>query len=204
MTEERWDFYPCRVDEAPASMLVAFHFEDEPPPPDCDTLHVVGIGMSEPDEHGMGSQAEAEILWPAEDALVAVLAGERFLHVGRLRNRGVWQVSFYGPSASTDTFLRAVDKHSRELGREAWTHVDGDADWSYYRSFLLPDVERRKRISDRIVVDRLIEHGDRLVKARTVDHELEFPSREAAELFLDASLLRGYQRKRLADEAGPG
>ena len=194
MTEERWDFYPCRVDDAPASILVAFHLETTARPAGADTLHVVGLEMADPGEHGMGTQEEAEALWPAEDELVADLAGIGFVHVGRLRNRGTWQISFYGPASGTDRFLRTAEEHGKRTGRGSWTHVKADPDWSYYETFLLPDIERRYWIKDRALVETLEENGDRLVRARTVDHDLSFPSSEAFELFFEAAELRGFRR----------
>ncbi|MEM9380703.1 MAG: DUF695 domain-containing protein [Planctomycetota bacterium] len=199
MNDERWDFYPCRVDDAPASILVGFHLESGPRPSGADTLHVVGLEMEDPAEHGMGSQAEAETLWPVEDALVAELAGAGFVHVGRLRNRGTWQISFYGPASATDHFLPTAEEHAKRANRDSWTHVKADPDWSYYATFLLPDAERRHWIKDRALVATLQDNGDRLVRPRTVDHDLAFPSSEAFELFFEAAELRGFRRGRPVD-----
>lgn len=198
----RWDFYLCRVDDAAASIQVALHFETGERPVECDTLHVVSFEMRDADDHGMGSEGEAERLWPAEDALIAKLTKKGFVQVGRLRNRGNWQLSFYGPARRTDKFLRIAEKAAKGAERRFWTHVDGDAEWSYYTTFLLPDAERRKWMADRAVVDQLLKHGDVLATPRKVDHELHFPSTEAAELFLEAAQLRGYVRDRV--EAEPG
>ena len=162
MTSEAWNSYPARVDDAPASFLVAMHFESGERPPGAETLYVVGLGMVESGEHGMGTNAEAELFAPIQDAITSELAKAGFVAVGRLRNKDTWQLSYYGPKGGRELFLAALEKRGPELDREIWTHIDHDPEWNYFTSFLMPDRERRQWMRNAQVVDRLRSHGDQL------------------------------------------
>ena len=63
--DDEWDFYFSTVDDRPASIVLNLRFERDTDARRGDTLGWVRIGMLDPDEHGMGSGVEAEILRPA-------------------------------------------------------------------------------------------------------------------------------------------
>ena len=87
-----WDFYYCRVNDAPASIFLNLAYRDERPA-GFDTLHYVGLQMLEPGDHGMGVEPDVELLWELEDKITAAAAAKGFAYVGRLRNDGDWQIS---------------------------------------------------------------------------------------------------------------
>ena len=45
----------------------------------------------------------------------ARLGPSGFVHVGRLRNRGQWQLSYYGPARRTDEFLAVAVPANRDF-----------------------------------------------------------------------------------------
>lgn len=91
-----WEFYPCLVDDRPASIFVNLRYEHRRPSSFSDTLYWLRIHMLDVAAHGMGSAAEADALYPLEDALTAAAANLGLTYVGRLRNDGEWQLTFYG------------------------------------------------------------------------------------------------------------
>ena len=50
---EEWEFYPCQVEDAAASIFLnlAFH---RMRPAGADSLYFLGLQILEPDEHGLG------------------------------------------------------------------------------------------------------------------------------------------------------
>lgn len=62
---DEWDSYPCRVDDAPASIFLNLAYQ-RARPPSLDTLYSCGLQMLEPGEHGVGEARDAEKLWQLE------------------------------------------------------------------------------------------------------------------------------------------
>jgi regulator of RNase E activity RraB len=168
MSEDEWDFYPCRVDDEPASILVNLRFAREQPSAENDHLHLAYFEMQSPGEHGVGTGEEAQRLGPLEDALFERANAAGAVPVGRLRGQGLWQLCVYGPAELP------WDAWVSELGgADVEVRAEHDPDFSYLNDFLLPDSERLQWMMDRRVCEQLREHGDDLVLERPVDHHLD-------------------------------
>src|SRR4051812_787521 len=135
-SEEQWDFYPARVEDTDATILLNLWFSTVPPPANLPSLYLARIHMLQPDEHGLGTDHEAEEMKPIENALVEGATALGLVLVGRLRNRGLWQLVFYGPSGQREMFGILV---TRVPMRRVDVLEQDDAEWSYYRDFLVPD-----------------------------------------------------------------
>ncbi|MDX2088420.1 MAG: DUF695 domain-containing protein [Kofleriaceae bacterium] len=186
-----WDFYPCRVDDQAASIFLNLRYEREEPPARADTLYWLRIHMKDADHHGMGSSAEADVLFPVEDTLVERAAAQELVYVARLRSHGRWELTFYGPSNCASA-LSVVAGETELDGRQFEVLSQPDGRWGYYRDFLLPDDERRQWMQDRRVVDVLQDHGDRLSTPRRVDHWIYFRSSESRQAFIEAATPLGF------------
>lgn len=198
--EDEWDFYPCRVDDEPASIFLNLWFEKKAPVTSADTLYWLRIQMLDKAEHGMGSAAEAEILYPVEDHFTQRAQASGFLYVGRLRSDGRWQLAFYGPADR----LQAIQTLSKGLegidGRAVDTGSKPDHTWGYYRDFLLPNAERRQWMQDRRVVEVLQEKGDPLRTPRRVDHWIYFPTADSRNAFVGAVVREGFVIGQINDD----
>ena len=191
--DDDWDFYPCRVDDAPASIFVNLALADQLQELRENTLYAVRIEMVVGDTHGMGSSEEADALYPAEAALVADLSALAIRFVGRLRNRGVWQLTCMGPPHLEPEVKRLAGIHLRGLQRQFSTLAQMDPEWTYFTDFLLPSEERMRWIEDRRVVDSLQRRGDSLAQQRRVDHWVYFPDRDSRSAFASMVVDDGFQ-----------
>ncbi len=174
---DEWDFYPCQVDDAPASILINLRYLQEDPRDENDHVHHALIRMLEPGSQGVGSRSEMERLTPLEDALCdrADKAGAQ--PVGRLRSLGIWQISVYGPAD-----LPWGDWVRELVGPEAKVTLQPDAEYDYLNDFLLPDAERLQWIMDRRVCEQLRHQGDDARATRPVDHFIEYEEQAPAAL----------------------
>jgi hypothetical protein len=112
--KDRWDFYPCRVDDRPASISLNLRYAAVRP--SVETLYWLRIEMLDAAEHGMGGPEEADAVHPVEDALAEQATKLGLVYVGCLRNNGSWQLTFYGP-ADVDEGLNALARESSLGGR---------------------------------------------------------------------------------------
>jgi Family of unknown function (DUF695)/Regulator of ribonuclease activity B len=181
--DDELDFYPCLVDGEPASIYVNLRFETTPPA-DHDTRYTIAIMMRERGEHGIGTEEEAAALNLVEEALMARAYALGVTYVGRLRTRGLWEITFYGPRGHLAP-LRILATE-RVGDRRVAAIMNPEPAWTYYRELLLPDAERRQWMDDRRMVQILREHGDRLTTPRRVDHHLVFATIAARDAFVGA------------------
>ena len=199
---DEWDFYPCRVNDAPASILINFRYQDEERPEGKDTLYFAGLEILDPDDHGMGTAAEATALSALEDGIVASAEAAGLSYVGRVRNDGDWQLVFYGAAgadeALRDAVLRQLETEQSNRGYRLGSKAD--AEWKYYDEFLMPDAERFRWILNRRVVDQLRAAGDDLHTPRTVDHCVVFENGDGRRAFITAASALGFA----VDPAAPG
>jgi len=189
---DAWEFYVCRVEDAPASIFLNLGFEPHVPLGDADTLYVVRIELHDPDEHGMGGAAEAELLRSIEDRITEGAQATGLYYVGRVRSEGVWQLTFYGRTGWSDALLPTHTTLELLAGRHVAVRTMPDPDWGYYREFLLPDAERRQWIEDRHVVEALQDRGDTLTLARPVHHWAFFASASARAGFVADAEREGF------------
>ena len=188
---EEWDFYYCRVDDAPASIFLNFEYR-EARPAGLDTLYYVGLEMLSPGEHGLGVEPDVNELWALEDNITAATTPAGFTYVGRLRNQGDWQLTFYGRGGREVELEELIVAHLSNSDRGYRVGSKEDGDWSYYEEFLLPDEEPWQWILNRRVVQQLAKSGDVHDKPRPVDHYVHFPDEAHRDKFLSAAQAQGF------------
>lgn len=138
----------------------------------------------------MGSRKESTTFAPIEDRFLVSTRRAGFVFVGRLRNHGFWQHTFYGLRDLDERFAAHARKH---FGRRKITFQSKrDRAWRYYRDFLYPSPERRQWMHDRDLVDVLEEHGDRNETPRRVDHWIYFATAKARDAFVRSASRRGF------------
>jgi len=164
-----WEFYPCQVNDAPASILINLRFMYEDPRDENDHVYHALLPMKDRGPSGIGSQGEMERLSPIEDAIFDRAEQSGAQPVGRVRSQGVWRLSVYGPKGLPwAAWVREL------AGPDAELQVDHDPESSYVNDFLLPDLERHQWILDRRICDRLLARGDEPSVVRPVNHFIDY------------------------------
>ena len=187
--DDAFELYPCLVDGAPASIYVNLAYEHDTPA--HDTRYTIAIALRERGDHGIGTAEEGEAVNRIEEAVIAEAAHHAITYVGRVRNRGVWEIVLYGPPGHVDALHAHATEHAG--GRRLDVRAVHDAAWAYYRELLLPDAERRQWIDDRRMVQILGEQGDRHATPRRVDHRIAFATDAARAAFVAAVAPLGFE-----------
>jgi hypothetical protein len=189
MIGDAYEFYPCMVDGEPASIYVNLKYEHGAEP-GTDTVYWLDVRMADAGPYGIGTADEGEELSAFEEAAIASVGAVGLVYVGRLRTRGIWETTFYGPAGHID----AVRAAAHELvGHVVEVRSERDAEWSYYRELLLPDAERKQWMDDRRLVQILKEQGDALTPPRRVDHVAYFTDPGARDAFIEAVRRNGFE-----------
>lgn len=197
---ERWDFYPCVVEDRPASVYLDLNLAEEHPP--LESLYFAAIEILDPDTHGMGSQADAEQLWPLEDALLKAFRALGLCFVGRLRNNSAWQLTLYGKTGLDADLERVVSQALEGEKRRFQIGSQPDPEWSYYHGFLYPDDERWQWMQNRKVVEALAKKGDSGSRLREVDHWAFFETEASCRAFVASAEGHGFSVRVPPSEQG--
>jgi len=195
---DQYEFYPCLVDGAPASIYLNLRFEDEERVASENTAYWLAVKMLDEGEYGIGTAEEAELLNAIEEAVIARASTAGLHYVGRVRTGGIWEMTFYGPAGHVDLIRGAANDLA--IGRKTEVRSQTDADWSYYRDFMLPDAERRQWMDDRRLVQILKEQGDALVTPRRVDHRATFTTAAARDAFVETLRTQRFEAAPHADD----
>jgi hypothetical protein len=155
-----------------------------------DTLYYAGLQILEKGDHGMGAGADVERLYAAEDAIAEAATSAGLTYVGRLRNAGDWQLTFYGPSGKKEALEEIVVRLRGKRGYRIGSKED--AEWRYYHEFLSPDEERWQWIRNRRVVQALANAGDHHAAPRPVDHYIYFEGARGRDAFAAAARAKGF------------
>jgi uncharacterized protein (TIGR01619 family) len=181
---DTWDFYPCRVDDKPASIFVDLGIARDAPMRALPHMAYLRVHMSAPRPDGLSSQAEFAALTALEDRLSAALSDERTtVYVGRNTSNGVRDFYFYTSRPDDwESRVAALMRSSADYRFDCG--VREDAEWQTYFRFLYPSKADHQRMKNRRVCEVLTERGDKLTEAREIDHWAYLPSDEARATFV--------------------
>jgi regulator of RNase E activity RraB len=176
--EDKWDFYPCRVEDHPGSMNLNMSYINHAPIEGAGTVYWIDFEMPDPGEHGMGNDASFDLLRIIDDHVVESLEKQPLYYVGRLRNAGLWTMYFFGPEGLDSTIESAARLAIKDNDQTPFANGSKpDPGWSVYTDFIYPSPERHRWMRDRSVVDVLLDNGDQHDQPRRVDHWMYFSSK---------------------------
>jgi hypothetical protein len=196
-----WDFYQCRVDDQPASIMVDLGIRPATPMPAYPDFVWLRVYLRTPTPEGLTTNAEANILHDIEDSLTAAFAklGDA-IYVARDTTGGFRAFACYATQgALCENAIRAMMEEYPEYRFDTGYRLDPD--WSVYRDFLYPSPRLMQTISNRKVCDALVSNGDHLDVVREVDHWIYFLSAEKRAAFLENSRPLGFQLRAMHDPA---
>jgi uncharacterized protein (TIGR01619 family) len=189
---DRWDFFFASIDGDIASIFVNLSLEDEAPVARHTNLVVVRLTMREPRDDGLSSDDEYAALSIIDETLYGqVCEKANAIYAGRVTYAGLRDFYYYAVNA--DAAGKAVVKAMHEIPDYKYEILSQtDADWTTFKSFLLPSPRDRQRMGNRNAADQLRESGDPLTEAREIDHWAYFPSPAARDAFVSKAQAIGY------------
>lgn len=192
LVRENWDYYLTEVNGLPATIAVDLALAEHLDSLDATTLYVLQIAMHDGGPDGTGAPVEAHMLHRAEKAIVYEAWQHGFRYIGRVRNNGHWELSFMAWVNQGWQLEVIAESHLQMVGRSFFVRGRPDPQWSFYRSFLYPDMEQLQWMKDRRVTDALQLHGDTLTTPRRIDHVISFDDPRNRDAFRLQCEARGF------------
>lgn len=189
--QPEWDFYFCMVDGHLASIMLDLALEPYLPFADKPNLIQVAVMLNQPNEQGMTSEGEAEILFILEDRLAEQMA-EALNGVYVARNTSDGRRTFYYYCASMVDYEGVVQEVMEGFAFHYRTIGFNDAAWAMYEQFLFPTPVEYQSILNRRVVDELVRQGDNLSEAREITHFLAFETEADRSQYIDWAVKLGF------------
>lgn len=177
-TEEYWDSYIALYEDGkPGSTTLRMDLINEAPLTKFPYVLVTGITYESSREDGFPENETFQILHKIGDELVKLITQEtETIQVGSFMYNNERLEYFY---VKEDTGLseKIEEFYSQNYPKYKYAlNVKEDKDWSYYKEFLYPNEETLNYMADQSVLRSLQAAGDRLTKARRVNHWLYFSS----------------------------
>lgn len=174
---DAWIGHWLETEEGAATCLINVALAENCPDPERPLCVMIRIPFREPGEEGMGDQAERDAFSAFEDEIEARAEELNGVHFASVRGMGVLDVWYYAPvksgEAIADAAREVCDGYEIEVGGQE------DAEWEQFQ-MLFPPPEAIAEYQDSQLIQTLQEQGDRLDKARPVEHVIVLPDDAAA------------------------
>jgi hypothetical protein len=191
---DEWDFYPCRVDDKPASIFVDLGVRAHAPLVNHSDLTWLRLKIKQPRADGLTTNEEFPRLCEIDDALGAAAksADIEIAYVGRNTCNGHRDYYFYSSNGTAAETLLSwamvpVSEYEFETGNRH------DPNWSAYLEFLYPSERNYQLIRNGLVLASLEKHSDDHSKTREVRHWVFFRASDNRDRFGCAAEENGYR-----------
>lgn len=154
-------------------------------------LYVLSVNLNEPSEKGLTSNKEAAALYAVEDSINDSL-DNNYMFVGRITTDGMRNFFYYTESMDVSK-LESLAAKFLEGYKYNINYMEEKKPREFYHEFLYPNKSNGHRLSNRHLVDKLVELGDNLEKSRIVNHWIYFNSAESLTLFKEKVRKVGFQ-----------
>ena len=176
--QDTWDVYLAQYEKGPGSTMFNMSIKKIAPDTSLPFLFSAGVKYTNCDNEGLPVSAEFKNLSRISDSVIATV--NRFvknIQAGTFTYQCERRDYFY---VSDTTGLRQqinilLSKHF--TGYEPAFNVKHDKDWAAYLEFLYPNEETMDYMQNEKVLVQLQKGGDKLDKARQVDHWLNWQRR---------------------------
>ncbi|MDO4230358.1 MAG: DUF695 domain-containing protein [Capnocytophaga sp.] len=176
---QNWNFFSTRIDDNYASIRLNLALIDIIPIKTHSQVVWFSIKVQKPDEHGMPTNEEFQILNQIEDEIFAAVEQHRAIFAGVVTSSGSFDFYFY-IQENSEEFNEICGKIMTKFPSYEYSFKrKEDPDWTEYTDFLYPNKYEYQVIMNRSVIYNLEKQGDNSDIERAIDHWLYLPTQEA-------------------------
>lgn len=201
--EGNWEVYMARYEKGPGTTILNMDLQAQAPDAKYPFLLTTGVSFSDCSADGMPTKTVFPHLYDISDSVVAVVDRTvANIFSGTFTYQCERLDYFY---LSDTTGIRAALARlyaSHFASYKPAINIRADAEWEAYLKFLYPNEETFETIQNQKVVLKLSEAGDKLLKARKVDHWIYFKTATDRDCF-EAYAVKNKFKIELKDKTGP-
>lgn len=190
--KQEWDFYFDNIKNNQASLFIDLGLKNVAPLKDKPYAVMISIKMNNSREDGLSSSEESNSLWEIEKKIVEKSnSALNAIYAGRVTSNGYRDLYFY--VSDTMGYDKVFSEMITNYPGYHFNYVSKfDKQWAIYFRILYPTPEKFQSIQNRRVVDQLEKNGDKLTKAREVDHWIFFKIEKDRNTFLSKIKSDGF------------
>jgi hypothetical protein len=188
---DHWEYYPRTIDDFQASVFVNLGIREEINSLALPSLLKIHLTLRTPNENGLPTNGEADLLFAFEDDLSAKVESFGGCYVGRITACGIRIYYFYVAIAENlvkPDLEELSGRHGYELGYD----LTDDPSKAEYWLVLHPDKYEWLALMDLKVIQSLQGAGDTLEEERDICHYARFKDIEGMLAFRTWTKMNGF------------
>lgn len=185
--QENWQVYFSRINNQQTSVIVDLNIAKIAPVKVLPEVFYLIIPFDFANDNGLPSLESYKMIKKIEDEIAELnhRFAENLLHVATLTmNSERLQMYYCSKVDDSKVFLAQIDK---AFNHQLTYQIDhrADPEWNDYFNLAYPLPFQLEMIKNRVVLRKLTEAGDNLVKSRKVNHYLVFNAEKDADHFME-------------------
>jgi hypothetical protein len=205
--EGNWDVYIAQYEKGPGSVTVNMDLINFSPKKHLPFVVITGVKTKKCSSEGWPDKEEFDNLYKVSDDIISAIS---VAVKSELVGSWTYQCERLDYIYVDDT--TNIRQKIREIYKNKYSHYESyfnirlDREWQAYRDFLYPNEETFEYMQNNKVIMQLVNAGDKLSKARQVDHWIYFKNPEDRNKFEDYVRKNKYKiegKDKLKDSKSP-
>lgn len=184
--QDNWDVYMAQYEKGPASIVLNMSLKQSAPREGFPYILIAAVTFKDCNKDGLPTEGQFAELYAISDS-IKVMIDRKLKNI--LAGTFTYQCerSDYYYITDTSNIREALMKVNTKIFNKLAIRIriKEDKNWDAYLKFLYPNEEILEYMSDSKVVQALAAKGDKLEKARKVDHWIYFYNEQDRDCFLN-------------------
>jgi len=183
--EDYWDVYLAKYEKGPGSIMLNMDLKKIAPVKNLPFVLVTGVSFTNCTTEGLPAAREFPNLYKIADSVKAIVERAVKNKMAGSFSYQCQRVDYYyiEDTSGLRELLSSLYK-SRFPSYTPYINIKDDTAWKFYLEFLYPNEETYEYMQNQKVLVQLQKAGDKLEKARQVDHWIYFPTEPDRNCFI--------------------
>lgn len=205
--QDVWDVYLAQYEKGVGSTLINMSAKSNAPNKAFQCLLVTGVTFDGCNSDGMPSKEQFEELYIISDSIKSIIdRGNNSISVATFTYQ-CERLDYYYIKDTVglrEPILHMYSKYFKTY--KPYFNIKEDKTWEAYLTFLYPNDETLEYIQNQKVLAKLEEGGDKLDKARLIDHWIYFSTEQDRDCFIKYAITAGFKiesKEKTSDAQNP-
>lgn len=182
---EEWDVYIAKYEKGPGSTMLNMALKRIAPVKNLPFVVVTGVKFKECTSDGFPTTSEFSNLYKVSDSVEKIMNAVTRNNLAGTFTHQCERLDYYYVADTNGIREKLRNLYSvRFKSYTPYINIKEDKDWKGYLDFLYPNEETREMMGNQKAIENLRKEGDKLDKARQVDHWIYFPTEKDRNCFV--------------------